>query len=73
MKILEHCFRVYAETGAMEPLIRFYEDLQGIACQRRVKIPEAATQAARVGKCPHPCRGEGQHRRGQICRCDFLR
>jgi hypothetical protein len=49
MMILEHCFRVYAESGAMEPLVRFYEELQGIECQRRVKIPETATEAAKVG------------------------
>jgi hypothetical protein len=49
MRILEHCFRVYAETAALEPLIRFYEELQGVGCQRRVKIPETATEAAKVG------------------------
>jgi hypothetical protein len=49
MRILEHCFRVYAETAALEPLIRFYEELQSVGCQRRIKIPETATEAAKVG------------------------
>jgi hypothetical protein len=49
MRVLEHCFRVYAETAEFEPLIRFYEELQGVECQRRVKIPETATEAAKVG------------------------
>jgi len=49
MRILEHCFRVYAESGEMEALIGFYEELQGIQCQRRVKISETATEAAKIG------------------------
>jgi predicted enzyme related to lactoylglutathione lyase len=49
MRILENCFRVYAETAELESLIRFYEELQGVECERRVKIPETATEAAKVG------------------------
>jgi predicted enzyme related to lactoylglutathione lyase len=49
MRILQQCFRVYAETKALEASIQFYEQLQGVACERRVVIPEAGIEAAKVG------------------------
>jgi hypothetical protein len=30
-------------------VIRFYEGLQDIACERRVRIPETGVEAAKVG------------------------
>jgi hypothetical protein len=36
MRILQQCFRVYAEE--IEAAVRFYEGLQGVACERRAKI-----------------------------------
>jgi len=49
MKILEQCFRVYAEGAALEAVIAFYEQLQGTVCARRVLIAETGVTAARVG------------------------
>ena len=49
MRVLQQCFRVYADTSELEASIRFYETLQGVKCERRVKIPEAGTDAAKVG------------------------
>jgi predicted enzyme related to lactoylglutathione lyase len=50
MQILQHCFRVYADADEFEALIRFYEDLQQTKCERRVKISETRTEAAKVGR-----------------------
>ena len=47
MRILQQCFRVYAEE--IEAAVAFYEGLQGVACERRVKIPETSVEAAKVG------------------------
>jgi len=49
MRVLERCFRVYTDISKLETSIRFYENLQGIKCERRVKIPETSTEAAKVG------------------------
>ena len=50
MRILQHCFRVYVATDEFEASIRFYEGLQQAKCERRVKIPETRTEAAKVGR-----------------------
>jgi predicted enzyme related to lactoylglutathione lyase len=50
MQILQHCFRVYADAGEFDASVRFYEDLQQTKCERRVKIPETRTEAAKVGR-----------------------
>ena len=49
MRIKERAFRVYCEKHRFEEAIRFYEGLQGIACERRVKIAETGIEAAKVG------------------------
>ena len=49
MKILEQCFRVYAEPAALDATIAFYEQLQATTCARRVLIAETGVTAARVG------------------------
>lgn len=49
MHIQEQAFRVYTDTEHFEELIRFYEGLQGIVCERRVRIPETGVEAAKVG------------------------
>ena len=49
MRILEQCFRVYAEAQAVETTIAFYEALQGVTCARRVTISETGVIAAKVG------------------------
>jgi len=49
MKILEQCFRVYAEPAALDATIAFYEQLQVTMCVRRVLIAETGVTAARVG------------------------
>jgi predicted enzyme related to lactoylglutathione lyase len=37
------------DAEQLKASIRFYEDLQGVKCERRVKIPETETEAAKVG------------------------
>jgi predicted enzyme related to lactoylglutathione lyase len=49
MHILQQCFRVYAEASQLEASIRFYEGLQDVTCERRISIPEAGIEAAKVG------------------------
>lgn len=49
MRIVQHCYRVYAETQEFEQAIAFYEGLQGVRCERRVTISETHVQAAKVG------------------------
>jgi alcohol dehydrogenase len=49
VRIQEQAFRVYTDNEHFEELIRFYEGLQGTACERRVRIPETGVQAAKVG------------------------
>jgi predicted enzyme related to lactoylglutathione lyase len=49
MRILQQAFRVYTDTMGLEKCIRFYEELQGLKCERRVKIPETGVEAAKVG------------------------
>jgi alcohol dehydrogenase len=49
MRIWEQAFRVYTDTHHFEEMIRFYEGLQGIACARRIRIPETGIEAAKVG------------------------
>lgn len=49
MRILQTCFRVYAHLADFEARIAFYEGLQGLACERRVSIPEVGIEAAKVG------------------------
>ncbi len=47
MRVIEKCFRVYTQDIAAA--IGFYEALQGITCELRVKIPETQVEAAKVG------------------------
>jgi hypothetical protein len=49
MRILQQAFRVYTDINGLEKCIRFYEEIQGIKCERRVKIPETGVEAAKVG------------------------
>jgi predicted enzyme related to lactoylglutathione lyase len=49
MRIQEQAFRVYADKDHFDELITFYEGLQGIACERRVRIAETGVEAAKVG------------------------
>jgi hypothetical protein len=49
VRILQTCFRVYADLDELEARIAFYEGLQGLACERRVSIPEVGIEAAKVG------------------------
>jgi predicted enzyme related to lactoylglutathione lyase len=49
MRILQQGFRVYTEANRFEESIRFYEELQGVECERRVKIAETGVEAAKVG------------------------
>jgi predicted enzyme related to lactoylglutathione lyase len=49
MRILQQCFRVYAPADGIEAAIKFYETLQGVTCERRVRIPETSIEAAKVG------------------------
>jgi hypothetical protein len=37
------------EEGTFRGGIRFYEGLQDVACERRVKVPETGVEAAKVG------------------------
>ena len=50
MRIQEQAFRVYTDKDNFEQLIRFYEGLQDVACERRVSIPETGVEAAKVGR-----------------------
>jgi predicted enzyme related to lactoylglutathione lyase len=49
MRIHQQAFRVYADPEHFEDTIRFYEGLQGIACERRVKIAENGVEVAKIG------------------------
>jgi alcohol dehydrogenase len=49
MRIKEQAFRVYTDNEHFEEVIRFYEGLQGTACERRIRIPETGVEAAKVG------------------------
>jgi hypothetical protein len=49
MRIHQQAFRVYADKEHFDELITFYEGLQGIACERRVRIAETGVEAAKVG------------------------
>lgn len=49
MQILQQAFRVYVEIPELESCVRFYEQIQGIRCERRVRIPETEIEAAKVG------------------------
>ncbi len=49
MRIQEQAFRVCTDKEHFEEVIRFYEGLQDVACERRVSIPETGVEAAKVG------------------------
>lgn len=49
MRILQHAFRTYVEPGMLDKTIGFYEQAQGMTCERRVKIVETGVEAAKVG------------------------
>jgi hypothetical protein len=49
MRIQEQAFRFYTDNEHFEEMIRFYEGLQDIACERRVRIPETGVEAAKIG------------------------
>jgi predicted enzyme related to lactoylglutathione lyase len=49
MRILEQGFRVYVESDRLEEVIRFYEGLQGITCERRIRIAENGIEVAKIG------------------------
>ncbi|WLA79505.1 VOC family protein [Bradyrhizobium elkanii] len=49
MRILQQAFRLYVDPGAFETTIAFYEQAQGIKCERRVKIAETGIEAAKIG------------------------
>jgi predicted enzyme related to lactoylglutathione lyase len=49
MRIQQQAFRVYADPEHFEATIRFYEGLQGIACERRVRIAENGVEVAKIG------------------------
>jgi hypothetical protein len=49
MRILERAFRVYADKEHFEEAIRFCEELQGVTCERRIKILETGVEAAKIG------------------------
>jgi len=49
MRILQPVFRVYANEEHFERQVRFYEDLQGVQCERRVRIRETGVEAAKFG------------------------
>jgi hypothetical protein len=40
---------VYCDIGELEASIRFYEELQGVKCERRVVITETSIKAANFG------------------------
>jgi hypothetical protein len=48
MRILQPGFRAYTEANRFEDSIRCYEELQGVECERRVKIAETGVEAAKV-------------------------
>lgn len=49
MRILQHAFRTYVEPDMLDQTIAFYEQAQGMTCERRVKIVEIGIEAAKVG------------------------
>jgi predicted enzyme related to lactoylglutathione lyase len=49
MRVLQQAIRVYTERDRWETVIKFYEVLQGVQCERRVHIPETNVDAAKAG------------------------
>jgi hypothetical protein len=49
MRILQQVFRVHTQEEHFERQIRFYESLQGVTCERRLKIRETGVEAAKIG------------------------
>jgi alcohol dehydrogenase len=49
MHIWQRSFRVYTKPENFEEVIQFYEELQGVVCERRVRISETGVEAAKVG------------------------
>lgn len=49
MRILEQCFRVYSNIAEFNDTVAFYEELQGVACARRLTIAETGVMVAKVG------------------------
>lgn len=49
MQVLQQAFRVYTEREQLATSIRFYEQLLGVQCERRVHISETNVDAAKVG------------------------
>ena len=49
MRILQQAFRIYVDTDALDATVAFYEQAQGMKCERRVMIVETGVVAAKVG------------------------
>lgn len=49
MRILQQAFRIYVDTDALDATVAFYEQAQGMKCERRVIIVETGVVAAKVG------------------------
>ena len=49
MRILQQCVRVYTDPERFEATVRFYEGLQGVDCERRVRVSETGVDVAKVG------------------------
>lgn len=49
MKLLHHAFRLYVEPDSLEASVAFYEQLQGLPCERRIPFPALGIDVAVCG------------------------
>lgn len=48
MRIEQQAFRIYTDKKHFGKVIQFYEQLQGVMCERRVQIPKTSVEAAKI-------------------------
>lgn len=49
MRILKKSFRRHVESSCLEETVTFYERLEGVTCERRIRIEQAGIDIALVG------------------------
>jgi predicted enzyme related to lactoylglutathione lyase len=49
MKLIHHAFRLHVDRTRLEATVAFYEQLQGITCERRIPMAELGIEVAVVG------------------------
>lgn len=49
MKFVHHAFRLYVDRARLDATVDFYEQLQGITCERRIPFADLGIEVAVVG------------------------